>query len=81
MDQRANKPRVVRKRLDDAARQGLARVRRRSHKTHRAKCLTMCVVPLQAWTTAIAKAADLAEAAFGPDLPASRYQPGGGSKR
>jgi len=34
---------------------------------------------LQAWTTAIGKAADLADAAFGPDLPASRYQPPGGS--
>ena len=31
---------------------------------------------LQAWTTAIGKAADLADAAFGPDLPTSRYQPG-----
>jgi len=35
---------------------------------------------LQAWTTAIGKAADLADQAFGPDLPASRYQPPGGSK-
>ncbi len=34
---------------------------------------------LQAWTTAIGKAADLAEAAFGPDLPAARYQPRGDS--
>jgi len=34
---------------------------------------------LQAWTTAIGKAADLADAAFGPDLPAARYQPRGGS--
>ena len=29
---------------------------------------------LQAWTTAIGKAADLADLAFGPDLPKSRYQ-------
>ncbi len=35
---------------------------------------------LQAWTTAIGKAADLADQAFGPDLPASRYQPGGGTR-
>jgi len=35
---------------------------------------------LQAWTTAIGKAADLADAAFGPDLPTSRYQPGSDSK-
>ena len=35
---------------------------------------------LQAWTTAIAKAADLADAAFGPDLPEARYQPGGDRK-
>ncbi len=35
---------------------------------------------LQAWTTAIGKAADLADSAFGPDLPASRYQPRGDSK-
>jgi len=35
---------------------------------------------LEAWATAIGKAADLADAAFGPDLPASRYQPPGGSK-
>ena len=35
---------------------------------------------LEAWTTAIAKAANLAAAAFGPDLPASRYQPPGDSK-
>ncbi len=34
---------------------------------------------LEAWTTAIGKAADLADSAFGPDLPASRYQPRGGS--
>ncbi len=32
---------------------------------------------LQAWTTAIGKAAGLADAAFGPDLPACRYQPRG----
>ncbi len=35
---------------------------------------------LEAWTTAIGKAADLADAAFGPDLPESRYQPRGGRK-
>ena len=35
---------------------------------------------LQAWTTAIGKAADLADAAFGPELPAARYQPGGGTR-
>jgi len=35
---------------------------------------------LQAWTTAIGKAADLADAAFGPDLPDARYQ-SGSSKR
>jgi len=35
---------------------------------------------LQAWTTAIGKAADLADATFGPDLPASRYQQHGDSK-
>ncbi len=35
---------------------------------------------LQAWTTAIGKAADSADQAFGPDLPACRYQPPGGSK-
>jgi len=35
---------------------------------------------LQAWTTAIGKAADLADTAFGPDLPAARYQPGGDRK-
>jgi len=34
---------------------------------------------LQAWTTAIGKAADLADSAFGPDLPAGRYQPPGAS--
>ena len=35
---------------------------------------------LQAWTTAIGKATDLADAAFGPDLPASRTQPPGNRK-
>ncbi len=35
---------------------------------------------LEAWTTAIGKATDLAEAAFGPDLPESRYQPPGDRK-
>ncbi len=35
---------------------------------------------LQAWTTAIDKAADLADAAFGPDLPAARTQPPGNRK-
>ncbi len=35
---------------------------------------------LLAWTTAIGKAADLADAAFGPDLPDARYQPRGGRK-
>ncbi len=35
---------------------------------------------LQAWTTAIAKAADLADSAFGPDLPDARYQPPGDRK-
>ncbi len=35
---------------------------------------------LQAWTTAIGKATDLADAAFGPDLPESRYQPPGDRK-
>jgi len=35
---------------------------------------------LQAWTTAIGKAADLADAAFGPDLPDARYQPPGDRK-
>ena len=35
---------------------------------------------LQAWTTAIGKAADLADAAFGPDLPEARYRPGGDRK-
>jgi len=32
---------------------------------------------LQAWTTAIGRAAELADSAFGPDLPAARYQPRG----
>ncbi len=32
---------------------------------------------LQAWTTAIGKATDLADSAFGPDLPDARYQPRG----
>ena len=32
---------------------------------------------LQAWTTAIGKAVDLADSAFGPDLPDARYQPRG----
>jgi hypothetical protein len=36
--------------------------------------------PLQSWTTAIGKAADLADDAFGPDLPKARYQLGGGRK-
>ncbi len=35
---------------------------------------------LQAWTTAIGKATDLADSAFGPDLPDARSQPPGGSK-
>jgi len=35
---------------------------------------------LQAWTTAIGKAADLADSAFGPHLPTCRYQPPGDSK-
>ena len=34
----------------------------------------------QAWTTAIGKAADLADAAFGPDMPDARYQPSGDRK-
>jgi len=35
---------------------------------------------LEAWTTAIGKAADLADAAFGPDLSDGRYQPRGDLK-
>jgi len=35
---------------------------------------------LQAWTTAIGKAVDLADAAFGPHLPKSRNQPRGSGR-
>ena len=35
---------------------------------------------LEAWTTALDKAADLADSAFGPDLPEARTRPGGDRK-